>query len=258
MSYKYYYSSVKGTSHIKTDTPKQDSLYVFGFVSDKKHYLISAVADGAGTAKYSDISSAFLCRYLAFQMKIWLTKRKDLSDFKKEIFCEWIKKFQILLYKKYIAKNKKTSLRDFSTTVLFSVLGDNLNVFAQIGDGAIAAGNQTELKCVFIPQKGEYANTTHFITEEHFEKYLMFASTDEKIERLAVHTDGIEMISLINLEKPSLQFFNPFFDCLADEPKGFNEELSKELSEFLSSDRVNSRTNDDKTLLIAMKEIIND
>jgi len=255
MSYKYYYSSVKGTSHEETDTPKQDSLRVFSLTVDKKDYFISVVTDGAGTAKFSDKSSDYLCQYLAFTMMGWL-RSNNLSDFKREIFCNWIKNFQSLLHE-YVKRDNLPSVRECATTLLFAVISDDTNLFAQIGDGAIIIDNQEELKCVFTPQKGEYANTTHFVIEEKFERYLMFGMTNEKVERFAMHTDGIEMISLVNLEKPLKQFFNPFFDCLANEPKGYNKELSEELSEFLSSDRVNKKTNDDKTLVIAVKEANN-
>ena len=146
-----------------------------------------------------------------------------------------------------------TSLRDFATTILFSILSEEVNIFFQIGDGAIVFGNNEKLECVFVPQKGEYTNTTHFIVEDNFEKHLMFKIINEKIERIAMQTDGVEMISLINLETPSLGFFNPFFACLNDEPIGYNKELSQELGEFLSSDRVNQRTNDDKTMIIITK-----
>ena len=251
MSYKYYYSSIKGTSHEKTNTQKQDDLCVSSFDVNNTNYLISAIADGAGTAKHSDISSKHICKFLNKKMSNWL-KTNEISTFNQDLICSWIRQFQQIL-NRYIRFHKLESIRDFATTILFAVLSDNGNIFVQIGDGAISIGNSTELNCVFHPQKGEYANTTHFATEEHFENSLMFKFINENIERLAMHTDGIETISLINLEKPSLSFFNPFFDGLNDELAGLNVGLCEELSEFLSSDRVNKRTNDDKTLVIAMR-----
>jgi len=251
MSYKYYYSSIKGTSHEKTNTPKQDDLCVSCFDVNNTKYLISAVADGAGTAKHSDISSKHICKFLNKRMSNWL-KVNDISTFNQDLMCSWIRQFQQIL-NRYIRMNKLESIRDFATTILFAVLSDKGNIFVQIGDGAISIGNAKELECVFKPQKGEYANTTHFITESQFDKHIMFKMTSDIVERLAMHTDGIEMISLVNLETPSLPFFNPFFDGLVDEPEGLNVGLCEELSEFLSSDRVNKRTNDDKTLVIAMK-----
>ena len=53
MNWKYFYSSVKGTSHIASNTPKQDNCGICVF----KDYLIATIADGAGSAKYSDLSS---------------------------------------------------------------------------------------------------------------------------------------------------------------------------------------------------------
>ncbi len=81
----------------------------------------------------------------------------------------------------------------------------------------------------------------------------MFEKNNDNIERFAMQTDGIETISLINYKEPSIAFFNPLFNCLKDEPAGYNKDLSTELAEFLASDRVNKRTNDDKTLVIAAK-----
>ena len=251
MSYRFYYSSVKGTSHEKTNTPKQDNLSVQCCVVNDVEYLISSVADGAGTAKHSDISSNFICRFLNKRMIEWL-QTNEISNFNQDVMYAWIRKFQTII-NRFIKIYKLSSIRDFATTILFAALSNKGNIFVQIGDGAISVGNSAELNCVFHPQKGEYANTTHFATEEKFENNLMFKFVSENIERVAMHTDGIEMISLVNLETPSLAFFNPFFDCLVDEPNGYNEELSQELSEFLNSERVNKRTNDDKTLVIITK-----
>lgn len=248
MNWKYYFSSVKGTLHEKTGTPKQDNLCVSTFEINNTQYIISAVADGAGSAKHSDESAKYICKFLNRKMSNWL-KTNIITSFNKDLFCSWIRNFQQIL-NRYIRKKKLESIRDFATTILFAVLSDKGNVFIQLGDGAISIGNATDFNCVFKPQKGEYTNTTHFITESQFDKYIMFKIVNENIERLAMHTDGIEMISLINLESPSLSFFNPFFEYLNNEPAGENKELSNDLTEFLTSDRVNKRTNDDKTLVI--------
>ena len=251
MGYKFYYSSQIGTSHIKTNTPKQDDLGILNCVINDKEYLISAVADGAGSAKYSQISSKHICKFLIKKMQNWL-KENELANFSKEIVISWIKEFQNIL-NRFIRVNKLSTIRDFATTILFAILSDSKNIFFQIGDGAIVVGNSEKLECVFLPQKGEYANTTHFIVEQNFENNLAFKVFDESFERVAMHTDGIENISLIKLETPHLGFFNPFFDCLADEPLGYNKDVSEELGEFLSSNDVNQRTDDDKTMVVIVK-----
>lgn len=251
MNYKYCYASVIGTSHKITNTVKQDSLCIVSLNINGANYLISAVADGAGRAKYSDRTSKFICRFLTKKMTDWL-KTNELSNFNKDIAINWIKQFQNIL-KRFIRIYKFETVKDFATTILFAVLSNRGNVFFQIGDGAISVGDKNLLKCVFKPQKGEYVNTTYYATQDNFEKYLMFEKNNDNIERFAMQTDGIETISLINYKEPSIAFFNPLFNCLKDEPAGYNKDLSTELAEFLASDRVNKRTNDDKTLVIAAK-----
>lgn len=256
MNYKYCFASVIGTSHKITNTAKQDNLCVINLNINDKDYFISAVADGAGRAKYSDRTSKFVCKFLTKKMTNWL-KMNELSEFNKNIATSWIRQFQSIL-KRYMKIYKFETVKDFATTILFAVLSNRGNIFFQIGDGAISVGNDDNLKCVFKPQKGEYVNTTYFATQDNFEKYLMFEKNNDNIERFAMQTDGIETISLINYKEPSLAFFNPLFDCLRVESLGYSEDLSVELSEFLASDRVNKRTNDDKTLVIAMKAGNND
>ena len=251
MNYRYYHSSQIGSAHIKSNTPKQDDLGVFDCVINDKNYLISVLADGAGSAKYSEISSKHICRFLIKKTAAFLNEN-TIEDLNKDVAILWIKQFQVIL-NRFIKIYKLSSIREFATTVLFALLSDDKSVFFQIGDGAIIIGNNEKLDCVFKPQKGEYINTTHFIVESNFEENMEFKVIDSDFENLAMHTDGIEMISLKNLETPSLGFFNPFFDCLKEELPGYNEELSQELAEFLSCDRVNQRTNDDKTMLIVQK-----
>ena len=85
--------------------------------------------------------------------------------------------------------------------------------------------------------KGEYVNTTYFVTQDDFEKYLMFEKNNDNIERFAMQTDGIETISLINYKEPSLAFFNPFFDCLKDEPADL-EISSEQLKNWINANTV--------------------
>ena len=256
MSYKYCCASVTGTSHKNANTKKQDNLCVVSLNINDTDYFISAVADGAGRAKHSDISSKFICKFLTKKMTGWL-KINELSGFNKDIAVCWIKQFQNIL-KRFIRRYKFETVNDFATTILFAVLSDKGNIFFQIGDGAISVGNENELKCVFQPQKGEYVNTTYFATQDNFSEYLMFEKNNNDIGRFAMQTDGIETISLVDFKEPSMAFFNPFFDYLKDEPDGFSEDLFLELSEFLNSERVNKRTNDDKTLVVALRAGNND
>lgn len=247
MSWKYFYSSVKGTSHIAANTPKQDSCKIC-MLDD---YLISAVADGAGSAKHSDLSSRFICKLFVKKTKQWLANNK-IEDLTREIIAEWFTHFQKVINRAVLVYNLESS-REFATTLLFSVLSKNFNIFVQIGDGIIAVGDAGDMECVFLPQNGEFINTTNFATETNAVNIFMYKTFSKTIRCIAIHTDGIEQIALdFKAQKPFIPFFIPFFSALEKvKNSGYSETLSKQLEIFLQSDRVNKKTDDDKTLFLA-------
>ncbi len=253
MNWKYLCSSVRGTSHESMDLPKQDNYRIIELLVNDKNYLISAVADGAGSAKYSDLSSDFICKLFLKKTKQWLKSNNSLEDLTREIIVDWFTRFRSVL-ERAVKIYRLNSTRDFATTLLFSVLSEDCNIFVQIGDGIIAINNDSALECVFLPQNGEFINTTHFATEAIATSIFMFKTTKEPVKYLIMHTDGIEHIAFNFAEqKPFLPFFTPFLKALNNSTNtGHIETLSKQLSIFLQSDRVNKRTDDDKTLLVIL------
>ena len=73
----------------------------------------------------------------------------------------------------------------------------------------------------------------------------------ESVSELAVFTDGLQRLALdFTTRQPYGAFFRPFFERLRTEPEP--ETLLEPLREFLDSPRVNDRTDDDKTLVLAL------
>ena len=69
---------------------------------------------------------------------------------------------------------------------------------------------------------------------------------------LAVLTDGLQMLALdFGQAKVHDRFFAPLFRTLKNGPD--EETLRASLLEFMDSKRVNDRTDDDKTLLLATR-----
>ena len=256
MSWKYFHSSIKGTSHIENNTEKQDSCLAENFSFNNNSYLVCAVADGAGSAKYSDLSSKFICKLFNKKAKNWL-KNNELEDLNREIISSWFSDFQKVI-NRAVAIYKLESSRDFATTLLFAILSDNLNAFIQIGDGIIAINEDSELSCAFLPQNGEFINTTNFATQKNVFDLFEFKLVQKPIKKLAMHTDGIEQIAFdFKNQKPFSSFYVPFFGALEKmNDDGYSEFLSQKLGEFLASSRVNSKTDDDKTLLLALRSDI--
>ncbi len=252
MNWKYIASSVKGISHETTNTPKQDNYKAGILTINGNNYLFCAVADGAGSAKHSDISSNFICKLFVRKTKLWL-ENNNIENITRDIIIEWFTYFQKVM-NRTVALYKLDSIKDLATTLLFSIISENYNVFIQIGDGIIAINNKTNMECVFLPQNGEFLNTTNFATQDNAPDIFMFKTTNEPIKRIAMHTDGIEQIAFdFANQKPFTPFFTPFFNAVEKlEEFGYSEKLSKQLEMFLRSDRVNKKTDDDKTLFIAV------
>lgn len=255
--WKYAYASVIGTSHINSNTTKQDFCKVEEYLVNDVMYLLVAVADGAGSAKYSDASSKYICKLFTRKAKSWLDKNK-ITELTRDTVLSWF-----LLFQKVIARAVRLyhleSPRDFATTLLFTILSVKGNIFIQIGDGVIAQGNSFDINCVFLPQNGEYLNTTYFASDKNIAEHFMFTHNTDNIERLVMHTDGIELISFdFTRMKPHVRFFNPLFDQLeSSDGFGIDKETSEFIAGFLNCERVNQKTDDDKTLVIIsqIKEI---
>ncbi|MCR5266460.1 MAG: protein phosphatase 2C domain-containing protein [Cyanobacteria bacterium RUI128] len=250
MVWKFFSASVRGTSHERNDTPKQDYCLTEVYKKNDLEYIIAAVADGAGSASRSDASSKFICKYFIRNMKNWISEH-EMYDLDRDTVASWFTGFKRIMER--AVKFKMTdAVREFSTTLLLSVLSDDdKSIFIQIGDGAISVGSKTRFECVFWPQNGEFMNTTLFATDRNVEDTFMFKKMDRKISRVAMHTDGIEIISLNFAEqRPFVPFFNPFFSALEKmQQDGYSDGLSKQLGAFLASDKVNQKTDDDKTVV---------
>lgn len=252
MEWKYFYSTVKGTSHISSGTEKQDNCDSVMLNINGNNYLVSVVADGAGSAKHSDISSAYVCKLFIRKTKQWLEK-DSIENLSREVVSTWFEYFQKVI-KRLVSLYKLETTRDFATTVLYALLSENLNIFVQIGDGIIAISDEQELSAVFLPQNGEFINTTNFATQSNAKDIFMFKTSTEHVKQIAMHTDGIEQIAFdFANQKPFLPFFTMFFNAIENVKNiGYSESLSNQLEKFLQSERVNKKTDDDKTLFIAV------
>jgi hypothetical protein len=124
----------------------------------------------------------------------------------------------------------------------------------QIGDGALVFRERGALFPVFWPESGEYANMTHFVTDEE-----AFIRLQAKVcpppEEVAVLTDGLQRLALVYATREvHAPFFEPMFKVLRG--TGSLEDcdpLNGFLEVFLEGGAVNDRTDDDKTLVLATK-----
>jgi hypothetical protein len=152
------------------------------------------------------------------------------------------------------AQNKNWPVRDLACTLLLFVATPDWLVAMQIGDGFIVvkpAGDTYQL--LFSPDKGEYANETSFVTSKDVLKQMRCCFKRGGYSFICASTDGLERLAIdFRTWTPSPGFFQPFEDYLK-EPKHLHQDPDY-LKTFLESDRLNARTDDDKTLLVCLRD----
>ncbi|MBN3870962.1 PP2C family serine/threonine-protein phosphatase [Nostoc sp. JL33] len=256
MNWKAVAGSAIGTSHENQGIVCQD----YGKYCTFKDVIVGAVADGAGSAKYSDVGSELavetalkylskISEYLRKRQHWWQKVSQALSQPEAErLFTKTVNKVIAELGKK--AEKENYSVNDLACTLLVFVATPDWVAAMQIGDGFIVRRSQeSEYQLLFQPDKGEFANETTFITSANAVKEMQVKVISEKQEFICASTDGLEKVAIrLSDWKPFSPFFKPLEEYL-HEPVN-EEEKDKYLMEFLNSERLNSRTDDDKTLLL--------
>jgi hypothetical protein len=135
---------------------------------------------------------------------------------------------------------------------LLAVIGPTSAAFAQVGDGAIVIGQGEGYRTIFWPEPAEYVNATDFLTDDSFPAPLRFETVEDSIVEVAAFTDGLQRVALDFAARTGYTpFFRPLFDALRNAAN--LESLAEPFHNFLASDRVNERTDDDKTLVLAVR-----
>lgn len=245
MNWKVLAASSVGTSHAGRGTPCQDACryLTFGTSAD---WLVVAVADGAGSASQSEVGAKLVCDEL-------VNRGTALSP-DHPYSREWAVELFTAVRNELVAEAERRAVRprELACTTLLAVVGPQVAAFAQIGDGAIVTGDGTTHRIAFWPQQGEYANETDFLTDDRFVDSLHFDIHTGPITELAVMTDGLQRLALdYSTRRPHAPFFSPLFAEMREAPD--TKQLDESFRGFLASDRVNARTDDDKTLVLAVR-----
>lgn len=247
-------ASVIGTSHEATCTPCQDACRVVRLKVGDEEVLLAAVADGAGSASYSQIGSSEAVQHV---LKLVTQAELDLATINQEQIRGWYQ--EVLEHLKTVAERESVSIGELACTLLLAIVWKNGAVFGQVGDGAWVMEKGGELVAGTWPETGEYANVTVFLTtkdaldlsEAGAMTHLQFKRLEGPVNSVAGFTDGIQTLALdFSQRMPFGRFFNKMFTSLracSDET-----ELIAPLQQMLASDVITSRTDDDKTLVLAV------
>jgi hypothetical protein len=252
--WRHVAASVIGTSHERMGGVCQDANACLVFpASTDGDVLLAVVADGAGSAKQAQTGSAIACRSITESARLCL-ERRYLHRVTRRTVESWIRTFQREVSSTASAAGLRP--RDYACTLLTALIGQNHSVFFQIGDGSIVVSDAEEQSYghVFWPERGEYENATFFATDRRFASNLRFASVRRNVVELAMFSDGLQRLALdFQKSMPHEPFFRGVFPPVRSCPPENAGQLAECLSSFLGSARVNQRTDDDKTLILATR-----
>lgn len=251
-SWAWISASSRGTSHERTGTRLQDASSSFVVHRTSGDVFTGIVCDGAGSAEFGGQGASLVSRSLTVEIRSYLAKQDSLPT--AALVEEWIDAARDRLFA--VAQRRGKVPRDFAATLLCVVSDANNAVIAHIGDGCIvikeeATGSWT---APIWPDHGEYASTTSFVTDEPTAQ-LRFNHYAGSITALALFSDGLERLALdLTNYKPFEPFLNGMHrPLLGISEAGRSKEMSKRLKDYLNSPPVNSRTDDDKTLILAVR-----
>jgi hypothetical protein len=153
------------------------------------------------------------------------------------------------------AQRQGAEPRSYASTLLTVVLTPNGGGALQIGDGVMVVSDDEGWRWIFWPQRGEYANTTRFLTDEDAIDRLEIDVFCGAIKDVALMSDGLEPLALHYASKMVYApFFTGMFQPLLNaEISAEVVQLSALLERFLAYDQVRSRTDDDTSLILATR-----
>ena len=249
--WRFLAESVVGTSHRQARTSCQDSHLCVTRRAGGADYLIAACSDGAGSASHSDAGSRLAVTAAVKLALGFLDAGHDLATIDHDVAVGWVTAIRDRIAAE--ADRAGVPQRQMACTLLVTVVAAAQAVFVHVGDGAnVTRDPSGSIAPVFWPKTGEYANSTYFVTEPDAPATLQFDRRAGTVDAVAVFTDGVQALALNYTDRSAHgPFFEPLFGLLRDaaEPS----DLCVPFRAFLDSKAMNDRTDDDKTLVLAVR-----
>ena len=251
MSWRVVAASEIGTSHVANNTACEDSCWAQVDILPNGQPLLSIyVSDGAGSAakggEGAELAIEAAADFIASKLK---QGEFGLSD---ALATDLVVSVRERIYKQ--AELVGLKARDFACTFLGVLSAPMGTLVFQIGDGGVVLDVGAGLEVAVVPMTGEYANMTHFVTDDDAINVLATKSYSDPALRVAAFSDGLQRLALnMVANTPHEPFFAPFFNGMAKATPAHEDQLHPLLVKFLASAAVNERTDDDKTLALALR-----
>ncbi|CAA9380427.1 MAG: hypothetical protein AVDCRST_MAG74-453 [uncultured Pyrinomonadaceae bacterium] len=253
--WRYARASVIGLAHLNQQTECQDRLACRAIETKADgEVLIAAIADGAGSTTDGQTGAEIACEFFANQVEDFLkSSNASVSSLNEDFGKRWIEFFQARIAE--IARENKKEMRDYASTLVAAVIGKTGAAFYQVGDGGAvysADGKSESYRFAVEPNESEYVNMTEFLTDDAAADSLRFRFIESAIEDLILFSDGIFAVAVnYQTNQPHEPFLMPMIAPLRSGTAANN--LNEKLEKFLASPKLNEKTDDDKTIILASR-----
>jgi len=238
-----------GTSHIADNIPCQDYHLADCIDDGAATYLLIAVADGAGSAARSGDGAKKACDAAMLHLKEHAAELAAPANAREVVTEAFSAALRAIIE---FGECEAIEIRQLASTLLVAVVASDFTVFGQVGDGAFVCDVDDKLNVPYWPDQIAL-NLTDFITSAPLEQILHVQVVPRKIMRLACMTDGLAPLLLdFRTKSPHVPIFERLFSTCQAAPDP--SDLDDDLEVFISSAAVNERTDDDKTLILAIRQ----
>lgn len=269
-SWQVYGASSIGKSHIDSNLPNQDSIYL----QKTQDGMVAVVCDGAGSAKFSQAGAAFFSQSIGkmlLSLGVGLSVSHsvsisgiafDLVQVKQQII-EQLSQIRLDLQSQLPAES---SLRDYHTTFTGLLIHANHQaLLVQIGDSPLITSQFvvrhphidyfTNLQVYGDDSKNEYVNETHFITQDNWQSFLRVVPIDlSQVDCLALMSDGCADL-VFEGASVTPKIYRPFFGNLLFNltQSQSSQQGSAIIEQALGNPATYRLTGDDKSLVVLLK-----
>ena len=233
----------QGTAHRRVGLPCQD----FGGVRKPagSDAIVGAVADGAGSASLSHFGAQSATRFALSLLSDRAARATGPDETLMDGLLEAVQAHLTIAARTYGCDTD-----DLACTLIAFAAWPTGIAALQIGDGFLIRSVGGRLyRQVGTGHRGEFINETLFVTDPGVADRVRVAVELGPISFIAAATDGLEHVSISSDDgRPHMPFFGPLNDYVSRTSN--DDEVHQGIREFLRSERLSTRVDDDMTLLL--------
>lgn len=233
-------AAVQGLRHEEEGVPCQDKI----FSLTKNDVTAIALADGAGSAGMSHFGAEsavrVVCEELCGNFRKFVDA-KEADEVRRAVLGRLLSELEA------VAQEKQCRVHDLGSTLLAAAADEENLLLVHVGDGLIACCRDGKIFAASLPDNGEFANETVFITShDAFPRMRLYKGKTAGISAVILMSDGADGSFYNRLDKKFAELLNEIKRrCVMCPP----EDSSADLEELFMSE-VRENTRDDCSMIL--------